>query len=118
MKGTNEKSTTTGIRLTPSQASAWREAASCAGYSNLSAWLRSVAQQAIKTGVTGQEIASELAGLRQELSAIGNNLNQLTRYAHRTQQAPDVTALIHEIHAVTREVHRSLLSLNRVKRRV
>jgi len=66
------------IRIPAQRKAAWLDAAG--GRRHLSAWVRASAEAAVVAGVDPGTLRAELAAVRRELGAIGNNVNQL---AHR-----------------------------------
>lgn len=68
------------IRIHPEEMERWKAAAASHGMA-VSAWMRTLADDAAATGKTGKETAEALVALRTEIArGVGNNLNQL---AHR-----------------------------------
>jgi len=78
-----------------------------AGARRLSAWCRRVLLNELAGGIS---IAEELLALRRELSAIGNNLNQIARRLNTGEQV--------EITALPRVIDDIKARINRVLRRV
>jgi len=75
-----------------------------AGAQRLSIWCRRVLLNELAGGLS---IAEELLALRRELSAIGNNLNQIARRRNAGEQV-DVTALPADIDALKARINRVL----------
>jgi hypothetical protein len=69
------------IRASRDDIAAWERAAKCEG-TNRTHWLRSLAAEAAAGSRHPGELAQEIARLRRELSACGNNLNQLAHNAN------------------------------------
>lgn len=113
MKGTSDRRTSMGIRISASESIRWRHAAKQTGHKTLSSWLRAIADQEALTHGRGREWAEALAGLREELGRIGNNLNQLTRYSHQERQAQMLLDVLVEIQHLTGQVHEKLQSFQR-----
>lgn len=78
-----------------------------AGTRRLSVWCRKVLLNELAGGAS---IAEELLALRRELSAIGNNLNQIARRLNKGEQV-DIAALPADIDTLK-------VRINRVLRRV
>lgn len=70
------------IRVTDEEMQRWRTAAESHGLP-VSAWMRSLADEAAATGQNGRELATQLIALRTDLArGVGNNLNQLAHGAN------------------------------------
>ncbi len=70
------------FRVTPEEEQRWR-AAAAAARTNLSAWLRGVADLSAAHGIDVTEIRSELVALRTALNrGPGNSLNQIAKALH------------------------------------
>jgi len=68
------------VRVTEGDLQRWQAAAAGNGVSNLSRWLRGVADQAAACGDDPNAWRRELARMMRDLNAgIGNNLNQIAR---------------------------------------
>lgn len=70
------------IRAHPDELDAWARAARRHGHVTTAHYVRSLLQEQSMTGQQTSELGPELRLLRQELSRIGNNLNQLAHAAH------------------------------------
>jgi predicted DNA-binding protein len=53
-------------------------------------------------------VFDELKNIQNELGRIGNNLNQLTRYAHSTKQCQDISDTLKNINQLQRRIERKL----------
>jgi hypothetical protein len=86
-----------GVQLTPSERQGLAEAAEGAG-ARLSDYVRSLClQRSAAAGlVAGTRRNPEAKALMFELTAIGNNLNQLARHANTSGRMPEAAAL-HEV---------------------
>ncbi|MFB9940797.1 MobC family plasmid mobilization relaxosome protein [Gluconobacter oxydans] len=103
------------IRASRADLAAWERAAHAAG-TNRTSWLRSLAAEAAATGQTPGVLADDLARLRRELAAIGNNVNQIAHHlnsgGHASPQAAldavetamlDVSSFLNDIRAPRRK---------------
>ncbi|KXV56748.1 MULTISPECIES: plasmid mobilization relaxosome protein MobC [Acetobacter] len=72
------------VRASPSELTHWNSVARKLGHTTTTHWIRALLTASELTGHDNdsQKICSELYGLRQTLSRIGNNLNQLAHSAH------------------------------------
>lgn len=72
------------VRASPSELTHWNSVARQLGHTTTTHWIRALMTTSELTGNDNdcQKICSELYGLRQALSRIGNNLNQLAHSAH------------------------------------
>lgn len=70
------------VRASPAELDRWNSVARHLGHSTTAHWIRALLAISELTGDDGQKISSELYSLRQALSRIGNNLNQLAYSAH------------------------------------
>ena len=93
-------------RVTPAEHAAWREKAAAAGVSPSELLRRAMSQTRTWTAPAR---AIERERTRQ-IARIGNNLNQLVRWAHRHRTAAEAVSVI--THLVSFE--RSLLRLARI----
>lgn len=80
------------IRASQADLAAWERAAHAAG-TNRTSWLRSLAAEAATTGQTPGVLAADLARLRRELAAIGNNVNQIAHHLNSGGHASPQAAL-------------------------
>lgn len=94
--------------MVPAEADRWRSAAATAG-TNLSAWLRGIADLAAAQGVDVTQIRAELVALRSDLNrGVGNNLNQIAMALHvgpgaaRDRSARYETALVDAVDEIAR----------------
>jgi hypothetical protein len=83
-----------GVQLTPTERAELEEAAAQSGAS-LSQYVRELClrRSDVAAAVGGARRNPEAKRLMYELSAIGNNLNQLTRVANTTHAAPHIDEL-------------------------
>jgi uncharacterized protein (DUF1778 family) len=96
---TGERRTTSvNFQLTPSERALIEEAATNAG-ARLSEYVRELClrRSTAASVVAGARRNPEARALVRELTAIGNNLNQLTRLANTVQAIPH----LHELHLTT-----------------
>lgn len=110
-----------GIRLHPRERSALVAAARRARRDDVSAWAREVLLAvAAKENIPylGDECLEELLRLRRDLnSGVGNNLNQVMRWAHREAKmgrAPDRTRLLEAVQAACAAVEALRAELGRI----
>lgn len=77
-----------------------------------SAWLRSIALEA-SAATSPVALSDELRSLRHEVSQIGNNINQLTRYAHQNDGAMPhgLSACLSDISAMRARIHTALKAI-------
>ena len=90
------------IRASRSDLESWSRAAHAAG-TNRTSWLRSLAAEAATTGQTPGVLANDLARLRRDLAAIGNNVNQIAHTLNAGGQA-DPWAALEQVGAAMLEV--------------
>jgi len=102
------------IRASRDDLSAWARAADVAGV-NKTAWLRSLAAEASTTGQPPGALADNLARLRREIAAIGNNVNQIAHHLNSGGH-PDPSAALEAVGAAMLDVS-SFLNGARAPRR-
>ena len=95
------KTETLHIRVKPEERERLKTAA---GTRRLSVWCRKVLLNELAGGAS---IAEELLALRRELSAIGNNLNQIARRLNTGEQV-DIAALPADIDTLKARINRAL----------
>jgi len=95
------KTETVHIRISPEEQERLKRNA---GPRRLSAWCRKVLLNELAGGAS---IAEELLGLRRELSAIGNNLNQIARRLNTGEQV-EITSRIPELDDIKARINRAL----------
>ncbi|MFT8944204.1 MAG: plasmid mobilization relaxosome protein MobC [Acetobacter pasteurianus] len=70
------------VRASPAELKHWNSVARHLGHATTAHWIRALLATSELAGDNGQQVGSELYSLRQALSRIGNNLNQLAHSAH------------------------------------
>lgn len=95
------KTETLHIRMKPEERERLK---TTAGPRSLSVWCRKVLLNELAGGAS---IAEELLALRRELSAIGNNLNQIARRLNTGEQV-DIAALPADIDTLKARINRVL----------
>ncbi|GAN91137.1 hypothetical protein Gbfr_024_031 [Gluconobacter frateurii M-2] len=95
------KTETLHIRVKPEERERLK---TTAGAGRLSVWCRKVLLNELAGGAS---IAEELLALRRELSAIGNNLNQIARRLNTGEQV-DIAALPADIDTLKARINRVL----------
>ncbi|RUT24853.1 plasmid mobilization relaxosome protein MobC [Asaia sp. W19] len=95
------KTETLHIRVTPD---ARKRLIRKAGTRRISVWCRRVLLDELAGGIS---IAQELLALRQELSAIGNNLNQIARRMNSGEQV-EITSKLPELDDLKARINRVL----------
>lgn len=93
------------IRMTAAAKASWERAATDAGVT-VSDYVRR-AVVAYRRGQTA-DVAAELIAVRQELNAIGNNLNQAIRRLHGTGEAVAIEVTLAEVRAAAAKVSEAL----------
>ncbi|MCX2563698.1 plasmid mobilization relaxosome protein MobC [Acetobacter thailandicus] len=81
------------IKLNPDEKAKWKKHAEEIGYNNISSMLREMVRESIASGTTGNELKDELLKIRREISAIGNNINQIAKHSNQTKTAHDIPDL-------------------------
>ena len=98
------------MRLDDDRRQRWGERARQQGQP-LATWLRDIADQAERSDADPAEIRGEIAALRRELNALGNNVNQLAYQANAQGEIPAVDELERidrKIGDIRRELTRAL----------
>ena len=95
------KTETMHIRISPEEQERLKRNA---GPRRLSVWCRKVLLNELAGGIS---IAQELLALRQELSTIGNNLNQIARRLNTGEQV-EIASKIPELDDIKARINRAL----------
>lgn len=93
-----KRTRTVAVRLTVAEESAWIAAALADGHRQLGAWVREKAvagylgraRPTTATTALSQEAVAEINAVRNELSRVGNNLNQIARAVNSGQIPPSL----------------------------
>ncbi|WP_301851137.1 plasmid mobilization relaxosome protein MobC [Rhodococcus pyridinivorans] len=93
-----KRTRTVAVRLTDAEEAAWIAAAAADGHRQLGAWVRERAvagylgKVRAKTGGGGlsAEAAAEVAAMRQQMTKVGNNLNQIAKAINAGQVPPQM----------------------------
>lgn len=93
------------IRMTAAAKDSWERSATDAG-----ATVSDYVRRAVVSYRRGQtaDVAAELIAVRQELNAIGNNLNQAIRRLHGTGEATAIEETLAEVRAAAAVVSEAL----------
>lgn len=98
------------VRVSDHDKAKWTDASARAGQS-----LSDFVRQSIHLRTTGQttDVSADLVALRRELAAIGNNLNQIAKYANQTAKAGspdigDIAAALDDLALLRRRLSRAL----------
>lgn len=91
-----KRTRTVAVRLTDAEEAAWIDAALADGHRQLGAWVRERAVAGYlgkvrpKAGSGGMspEAAAEVAAMRQQMTKVGNNLNQIAKAINAGQVPP------------------------------
>ena len=81
------------IKLNPDEKAKWKKHAEEIGYNNISSMLREMVRESISGGKNGNELKDELLKIRREISAIGNNINQIAKHSNQEKTAHDIPDL-------------------------
>ena len=110
------RSSRLSIRAHPDELDVWARTARRHGHATTAHYVRSLLQEQAMTGQQTSELGPELRLLRQELSRIGNNLNQLAHAAH-CGEAVRCGDVLDAIEAIKDRTDRLLRSLPLPRRR-
>ncbi|WKX02140.1 MobC family plasmid mobilization relaxosome protein (plasmid) [Rhodococcus aetherivorans] len=96
--GPAKRTRTVAVRLTDAEEAAWIAAAAADGHRQIGAWVRERAVAGYlgkvrpKAGGGGlsAEAAAEVAAMRQQMTKVGNNLNQIARAINSGQVPPQM----------------------------
>ncbi|NKW34915.1 plasmid mobilization relaxosome protein MobC [Rhodococcus hoagii] len=97
-----KRTRTVAVRLTDAEEAVWIDAALADGHRQLGAWVRerAVAGYLGKVrpraggGGLSAEAAAEVAAMRQQMTKVGNNLNQIARAVNSGQVSPEMAAAL------------------------
>lgn len=70
------------VRASPDELMRWNHIARAQGHATIADWIHSLRTHAELSGHDGHPVPEELPRIRQQLSRVGNNLNQLARSAN------------------------------------
>lgn len=104
------------LRVRADQEDLARWTAAAGGPGGMSSWVRDTLSQAAVAGTTGQELASELQGIRRELAAWGNNLNQVARALNAGEPSGDLAGIRARLDDLAGQVRRRLQAVRPPRR--
>lgn len=99
------------IRCSSDERDLFEQASKSAGFSSVAGWLRSLAYESAICGMSEGNIRQSMADVRQELSRIGNNLNQLTK-SHNSGQSVDVAHELEEVRSTIKTIGKTITKLS------
>jgi len=76
------RSSRLSVRASTDELERWNNAAQALGHVSTAQWVRTLLHDAEVSHRCGGDVGSEIRSLRNELSRIGNNLNQLAHMSH------------------------------------